>query len=157
MCTFYIFICRWPRSIACKNPKKIARTILNYETIILLKNKNQGIYFRMFHWFDLFHAYRWHVSSFSLLQVALGSPGMWSYKSCQYYVCYLVMILVLVSSTHSHPSSPRTKGHNIDKHVLQRYLQMRTLANHKVQTFKNINDFRQTLDKLEHIYSHKGR
>lgn len=91
--------------------------------------------------------------SFSLLQVALGSPGMWSYKSCQYYVCYLVMILVLVSSTHSHPSSPRTKGHNIDKHVLQRYLQMRTLANHKV----NINGFRQTLDKLEHIYSHKGR
>nr|XP_022290408.1 uncharacterized protein LOC111102044 [Crassostrea virginica]XP_022294393.1 uncharacterized protein LOC111104630 [Crassostrea virginica] len=82
---------------------------------------------------------------------------MWSYKSCQYYVCYLVMILVLVSSTHSHPSNPRTKGHNIDKHVLQRYLQMRTLANHKVQTFKNINDFRQTLDKLEHIYSHKDK
>lgn len=81
---------------------------------------------------------------------------MWSDKFCQYYVCYVVMISVCVLSVHSQPSA-RQKGLISDKNVLQRYLQLRTLANKRLHKLNHINGFRQSLVKLDHIYSHKDK
>lgn len=93
---------------------------------------------------------------FLSFQVSICIPGMWSDKFCQYYVCYVVMISVCVLSVHSQPSE-RQKGLISDKNVLQRYLQLRTLANKRLHKVNHINGFRQSLGKLDHIYSHKGQ
>lgn len=93
---------------------------------------------------------------FLSFQVSICIPGMWSDKFCQYYVCYVVMISVCVLSVHSQPSE-RQRGLISDKNVLQRYLQLRTLANKRLHKVNHINGFRQSLGKLDHIYSHKGQ
>lgn len=66
------------------------------------------------------------------------------------------MISLCVLSVHSQPSE-RQKGLISDKNVLQRYLQLRTLANKRLHKVNHINGFRQSLGKLDHIYSHKDK